>query len=125
MMARTRTVRVWNGDVPLARGRVCAGFFARLRGLLGRKRLEPGACLLFVPSRGGRLAASTHTLGMRFAIGIIWLDAELRVIDSRLAQPWIIAHVPRAPARYYLEADPAILELARIGDRLRIDGDTL
>lgn len=53
---------------------VCASTpFARLRGLLGKLRLNPGEGLWTVPSRG------IHTIGMLFPIDAIYLDEELRV----------------------------------------------
>ena len=46
----------------------------RLRGLLGRIRLNPDDGIWLVPSRG------IHTIGMLFAIDLIYLDAANRVI---------------------------------------------
>jgi uncharacterized membrane protein (UPF0127 family) len=46
----------------------------RLRGLLGRVRLEPEDGIWLTPSRG------IHTIGMLFAIDVIYLDAANRVI---------------------------------------------
>ncbi len=108
-------------QVIIARARVCAGFSSRLRGLLCQRSLSPGHGALFVCRRPGRLAAAIHTFGLRIAIGVIWLDAEGFVVDMRLAKPMRFAHVPKASAMYYLEANPEILNLARIGDQLRID----
>jgi uncharacterized protein len=48
-------------------------YFTRLRGLLGRKGLEPGEGLLIVPSRG------VHMFGMRFPLDVLLLDEERRV----------------------------------------------
>lgn len=46
----------------------------RLRGLLGRIRLNPDDGIWLAPSRG------IHTIGMLFAIDLIYLDASNRVI---------------------------------------------
>jgi uncharacterized membrane protein (UPF0127 family) len=46
----------------------------RLRGLLGRRRLRPNEGLWMVPSRG------IHTIGLLFAIDVIYLDEEKRVL---------------------------------------------
>jgi uncharacterized membrane protein (UPF0127 family) len=46
----------------------------RLRGLLGKIGLKPGDGIWLVPSRG------IHTIGMLFAIDLIYLDAANRVI---------------------------------------------
>ena len=46
----------------------------RLRGLLGKLRLKPDDGIWLVPSRG------IHTIGMLFAIDLVYLDAANRVI---------------------------------------------
>jgi uncharacterized protein len=46
----------------------------RLKGLLGRVRLKPDDGIWLIPSRG------IHTIGMLFAIDVIYLDAANRVI---------------------------------------------
>ncbi|HWF67303.1 MAG TPA: DUF192 domain-containing protein [Acidobacteriaceae bacterium] len=48
-------------------------FLTRLVGLLGRRRLEPGAGLLIQPSSG------VHTFGMLFPIDVVALDRQHRV----------------------------------------------
>jgi uncharacterized membrane protein (UPF0127 family) len=48
---------------------------ARLRGLLGKMRMKSNEALWVVPSRG------IHTIGLMFSIDLIYLDAQLRVID--------------------------------------------
>jgi uncharacterized membrane protein (UPF0127 family) len=47
---------------------------ARLRGLAGLRALPPHAALLLPRTR------SIHTLGMRFALDLIWLDGAGRVV---------------------------------------------
>ena len=46
----------------------------RARGLLGRSGLEPGRALWLAPCR------SIHTVGMRFAIDVVFLDREFSVL---------------------------------------------
>jgi uncharacterized membrane protein (UPF0127 family) len=48
--------------------------WTRLKGLLGRIGLEPDDGIWLVPSRG------IHTIGMLFAIDVVYLDAANRVI---------------------------------------------
>jgi len=50
------------------------GWWTRLRGLLGRERLEPGEGLLLRPCR------AVHMLGMRLTLDIAFLDADGRVV---------------------------------------------
>lgn len=49
----------------------------RLVGLLGKRGLEPGAGLLIIPSQ------AIHTVAMRFAIDVVFLDRDWRVIHLR------------------------------------------
>ena len=120
MSSRRLIVNQCTGQVVLARARVCASFVSRLSGLSfrGPKAVSDGT--LFVCRSNSRLASAVHTLALRSPIGVVWLDPDLTVVDKKLAKSWRFAHVPSAPAMYYLEAEPAILARADIGDKLRI-----
>ena len=104
----------------VARARFGAGFFSRLIGMQFKRELTPAEGVLYSCPRPGRLSAAIHTMGMRFSIGVIWLDENLTVVDTKLAKPWKLAHVPRSRAMYYLEAHPSVLEHVRIGDSLQV-----
>lgn len=89
-------------------------FTGRLRGLLGRAELPMHTGLLITP------CSSVHTLGMSFAIGVLFLDAQHQICHlipelrpGRLS-PW----VPRA--RQVLEVNPQLLQdyPLRVGDTL-------
>ena len=54
--------------------RVAETGLTRIVGLLGERELRPGDGLLIVPSQG------VHTLGMRFAIDVAFLDGQWNVI---------------------------------------------
>jgi uncharacterized membrane protein (UPF0127 family) len=54
--------------------RVAETGLTRIVGLLGERELPPGDGLLIVPSQG------VHTLGMQFAIDVIFLDGQWNVI---------------------------------------------
>jgi uncharacterized membrane protein (UPF0127 family) len=63
--------------------RVAAGPLARLLGLAGLRGLPPTTALLLPRTR------SIHTLGMRFALDLVWLDAAGHVVRTdRGVQPW-------------------------------------
>jgi uncharacterized membrane protein (UPF0127 family) len=53
----------------------------RLVGLAGRRRAPPGVALLLPRCR------SVHTFGMRFAVDLVWLDAQGRVLAVDEAVP--------------------------------------
>jgi uncharacterized membrane protein (UPF0127 family) len=80
----------------------------RMRGLLGRRALEPGRGLLLERTR------TIHTFGMRFPLRVAFLDRELRVLEVQDLPPGRIV-LPRPGARHILEYANADL---RMGDRL-------
>ncbi|MFD5516466.1 DUF192 domain-containing protein [Streptomyces sp. NPDC127066] len=74
---------------------------ARRRGLLGRGGIE--GALLLTP------ANSVHTLGMRFAIDVAYLDRSSRVLAVRTMRPGRLG-LPRPRARQVLEAEAGSME---------------
>ena len=52
-------------------------------------------------------------------LGVIWVNGEGEVVDTTIARPWRPSYLPQAPARYAIEADPAIVERVHVGDRLK------
>ena len=102
-----------NGRVVCPRCAVADNPWTRLRGLLGRGVLEPGEGLLIRP------AGSVHTFFMRFAIDVVWLDRDLRVLDVRPnLQPWRMAGRRGARAALELAAGECERVGLRAGDRL-------
>jgi uncharacterized membrane protein (UPF0127 family) len=81
----------------------------RVRGLRRRRVLARDGGMLFPRCR------SVHTRGMAFGITMVFLDADLRVVDVVGAEPGRLL-VPRRCARHVLEL-PAGVDL-RAGDRL-------
>jgi uncharacterized membrane protein (UPF0127 family) len=93
-MVRLKTRRL---DFPFAHVKIARTFSSRLVGLLSRSALPADEGLLLVP--GG----SVHTLGMRFAIDIVFLDAQLVVLGVVAhMRPWRFAWAPRSTC-YVLE----------------------
>lgn len=81
----------------------------RARGLLGRDSLEPETALLLERAR------SIHTVGMRFDLGVAFLDAQLRVLHFVRVPPGRML-VRRRGARHVLELRPDVG--LRAGDRV-------
>jgi uncharacterized protein len=70
---------------------------ARRKGLLGKDGLARGEALWIAPCRG------VHTIGMRFAIDVIALDLDGRVIDCvEEMAPWRL-RLPRSGTAGVLE----------------------
>ena len=74
------------------------GFFARLRGLLGRPAPDPGAAVWLIPCR------QVHSVGMRYAIDVVHLDAQGTILRIARLEPWRMSR--------YVVASLSILELA-------------
>ncbi len=94
--------------------RVAESGLTRIVGLLGERELLPGDGLLIVPSQG------VHTVGMLFAIDVVILDGQWRVIAiKRDMHPFRVTRV------FWKAA--AVLELrSGIVDSTRtLVGDTL
>ncbi|GDY63139.1 hypothetical protein SAV14893_025320 [Streptomyces avermitilis] len=64
-----------------------------------------------------------HTLGMRFAVDVAYLDRELRVLAVRTMRPGRIGR-PRPRARHVLEAEAGAMERwgVRRGVRVAVRG---
>ncbi len=79
-----RTVRMLQqGRVLLPEVLVADRATERMRGLLGRDSLPPGSGMLLAP------CGSLHTLGMRFALDVVYFDAAWRVVRVvRNLPPW-------------------------------------
>jgi uncharacterized protein len=82
-----------------------------------RRRLAADEGLLLVERTAGRAQTAIHMAMVFFPLGVIWLDDDLRVVDTRLALPWRV-YAPSAPARYTLEGGPQVLECVAHGDAL-------
>lgn len=112
------------GAVILPRTRLCTSFWCHFRGLQFVPRLPQDEGLLFVTGREGVTHTAIHMFNMFFSIGVVWLDAQGRVVDKKLAKPWRPAYAPRKPAQYYLEANVDVLERVAIGDTLQFDEES-
>lgn len=71
-MANNKMVATVIGDIHISRAN---SFWLRLKGLLGKKSLSANSALLITPCR------SVHTFGMRFAIRLVCLDKQGRIIQ--------------------------------------------
>ena len=99
----------------IPRAERATALFDRLRGLLGRDALGPGAALLIDH------CGDIHTLGMRFPIDVIFLDRAWRVIRIvRDVPPGRITVWGGWRARRVLETEAGRVDLAALKP-----GDTL
>ncbi|MBN1681352.1 MAG: DUF192 domain-containing protein [Anaerolineae bacterium] len=121
-MADWRVIRhAESGRVVLPRARWCDSFWCHFRGLMLRRHLPDDEGLLFVYGRESIAETSIHMFFVFFSIAAVWLDGDGRVVDAKLARPWRPYYGPSQPARYLVEARPALLEHVTVGDRLTFD----
>ena len=88
---------------------------SRMRGLLGRARLERGEALLIRPTW------SVHTFFMRFPIDVVFVDRDLRVLGvAPNLRPWRAAARRRAHAVLELAAGECARRRVEPGVTLRL-----
>lgn len=89
-------MRLRRGDDDLGPVERAVTIAARTRGLLGRTGVD--GALVLSP------ASSVHTIGMRFAIDVAHLDADLRVLRITTMAPHRVGR-PVRRSRHVLEAE--------------------
>ena len=113
----TISLRRGDGGIACERCRVADRMLPRMRGLLGRRRLESGEGLLLKP------APSVHTFFMRFPIDAVFLDRDGSVLKVRSnLRPWRVAGARGAHATLELPAGEAERTGIGRGDRLERAG---
>ena len=118
-----RVIRVRNarsGAIFARRARLADSWWRRAVGLLGQTGLPPGSGLLLVP------CTSVHTVGMRFALDVAFLDGRGRVVHTRSGlRPGRLA-IGREMVRAILELPVGTLAATdtRYGDALIIEETT-
>jgi uncharacterized protein len=114
-LARKRELQVRrdDGSVVCDACVVADTVLTRMRGLLGRRALDPGAGLLLRP------APSIQTLFMGFPIDVVFLDRDGRVLKVvPELRPWRAAACRGARQVLELAAGEAARRGVRTGDRL-------
>jgi hypothetical protein len=111
-----RAVNLTRHAVLAVEGRVANTAWSRLRGLLGRPPLKPGEGLVL---RGEK---AIHTIGMGFAIDVLFLDRAGRVVHlipamvPFRASPW----VPRAADVLELPSGTIAQTGTALGDQIEL-----
>lgn len=120
----TRLIRVINKsrDIEsLPRVQYCDTFFTQLRGFTFRPHLARDAGLVLVGKRDSRLDSSIHMLFVAFDLCVVWINAEMKVVDKVLAKSWKPAYFSKAPAKFVLEIHPHRWSDFEIGDAVEFD----
>ena len=89
--------------------------WTRLRGLLGRRGLEPGHGMLFIP------AGSIHSAFMRFEFDAVFLDGQMRVVGlAERIPPWRMRGARGAKRTLELSAGQITSRGLQVGDELAV-----
>lgn len=90
-------------------------FWLRLKGLLGKDKLEKEGGLLLVPCK------SVHGMGMAFAVDVIYLDVHNRVVYLTTLKPGTIGPFVKN-AYQVLEVPPGTIDDSdtKTGDLLKV-----
>jgi uncharacterized protein len=111
-----RRVRTTAGVIVCERCEIADSYFARMRGLLGRKSLDPGSGMLLTPE------PSVHMFFMRFPLDVVFLDRDHKVVGVRHElRPWRVAGAKGAYATLELPAGAAAASGVVEGDVLLIE----
>ncbi len=121
MATYRRITNTTTAQIVLPRGQWCASTWCHFKGLMFRRNLPTDEGLIFVRRGMSVMNTSIHMLFCFFPIGVVWLDRELRVVDAKLARPWRLSYAPKAPAQYFIEANPDILDRVTEGDQLAFE----
>jgi uncharacterized membrane protein (UPF0127 family) len=103
------------------RVRYCDTFLTQLRGLTFRRRLSRDDGLILVGRRDSRLDSSIHMLFVRFDLAVIWINADMKVVDKVLARPWRPAYFSKRPATFVLELHPDRWDEFNIDDTVQFN----
>ena len=100
--------------------RLAEGFIARTLGLMGRSPLAPGEAMVFpFPDVGRR---QIHTLFLRAAIDILWIEAE-RVTAKTTLRQWSLGETHQADTVIELPAGAAAA--VHVGDIVKLAPETV
>ena len=109
-----------NGTIVADRVHVARTFPQRVIGLLARRNFDAGEALVFPECH------SIHTIGMRFAIDVVFVSREWRVVAVRSPVPpgRVAVGAWHGWAAIELPSGTAKRANVRLGDQLRCDALT-
>lgn len=99
----------------------CESFACRLKGLMFQNSLDPQGGLLMTHKGESRTNAAIHMFFVPMDLGVVWLDTEKVIVDTKLAKSWRTMYTPQAPAKYILEIHPRRLPEFQIGDEVSFE----
>ena len=97
----------------------CDTFLTQFRGLMFRSRLSRDEGLVLVGTRDSRLESSIHMFFVSFDLTVLWVSADMKVVDKVLAKSWRPMYFSKQPAKYVVEIHPERWEDFEIGDEVQ------
>ena len=97
----------------------CDTFLTQLQGLMFRSRLSRDEGLVLVGTRDSRLESSIHMFFVAFDLTVLWVSADMKVVDKVLAKSWRPIYVSKQPAKYVVEIHPERWGDFEIGDEVQ------
>jgi len=119
-MARTISIENLNRRIDDGlRIKYCDTFLSQLRGFTLRPSLTREEGLVLVGRRDSRIDSSIHMFFVSFDLSVIWINADMQVVDKVLAKSWKPAYFSKLPAKYVLEIHPDRWDNFQVGDKVQ------
>jgi uncharacterized membrane protein (UPF0127 family) len=119
-MARTISIENLNRRIDDGlRIKYCDTFLTQLRGFTLRQSLTREEGLVLVGRRDSRIDSSIHMFFVSFDLSVIWINADMQIVDKVLAKSWKPAYFSKQPAKYVLEIHPDRWDEFQVGDRVQ------
>jgi hypothetical protein len=114
---KIRVTNVTKEAIILEEGELADTFWARLKGLLGKKELPAGKGIVIKP------CSSIHTFGMAFPIDVAFVDKKDSVCYILEAMPSYRLSPLVRKASYVIEAPPNTFKKTGtvLGDRMKLE----
>lgn len=90
---------------------VANNYLSRLKGLMFRKHLDEGECLLL------KNCSSIHCCFMKFPIDVVYLNDIMEVLKVETVRPWRVGSFVRG-AKHILETNEGAASNLQHGDKL-------
>lgn len=122
--AMNKKIKLINQTNPLKQpltATYCESFLCKLKGLSWRKSLPKNEGLLLVQNKDSRMDSSIHMFGMFFDLAIVWINANMQVVDVKPAYRWRSMLLPLKPAKYTLEININRMDEFQTGDQIRYE----
>lgn len=116
-----KLLHVESGQTLVPRALWCDNFVSKLRGFTFKRKLDMSDGLVLVESSDGRVNTAIHMLFVFFDLGVIWVNGDGEVVDTKVAKAWRTFYSPKASARYVVEIHPEILNQVKLGDHIHFE----